>query len=161
MGVFFLLHIYIMYLILTYEIIVLVLKTKTSGTMEGGEGVIGTPSDGIVQKYTLGSSPRVEPMPQEKQTLMSTSLTQEDGVTVMEFTKYLSEEGEHTINPTGENVFLYAVGMSNDLGYHGSRGSFIAPRIQILTDTETVSPTRYPTVSCLSKCTITILKMKI
>ena len=126
MGVFFLLHIYIMYLILTYEIIVLVLKTKTSGTMEGGEGVIGTPSDGIVQKYTLGSSPRVEPMPQEKQTLMSTSLTQEDGVTVMEFTKYLAEEGEHTINPTGENVFLYAVGMSNYLGYHGaSRGSFI------------------------------------
>ena len=128
---------------------------KNTGTMEGGEGVIGTPSDGIVQKYTLGNSPRVEPMPQEKQTLMSTSLTQEDGSTVMEFTKYLSEEGEHTINPTGENVFLYAVGMSNDLGYHGSRGSFIAPRIQILTDTEAVSPTRYPTVSCLSKCTIT------
>jgi len=94
--------------------------------MEGGEGIIGTPGDGIVQKYTLGSSPRVEPMPQEKQTLMSTSLTQEDGSTVMEFTKYLAEEGEHTINPAGENVFLYAVGMSNDLGYHGaSRGSFI------------------------------------
>ena len=88
--------------------------------MEGGEGIIGLPDDGTVQKYTLGNNPRVELMPDSQQTLMSTSITQEGGKTIMEFAKYLSEPGEHEINPNGKNTFLYALGSGNSLGYHGA-----------------------------------------
>ena len=63
-------------------------------------------------------------MPAEKQTLMDTSITQEDGQTIMEFTKLLVEDGEHEI-VIGENTFLYALGGDNSLGYHsGGRGDF-------------------------------------
>ena len=33
---------------------------NNKGLMEGGEGIIGLPDDGTVQKYTLGNNPRVE-----------------------------------------------------------------------------------------------------
>jgi len=88
--------------------------------MEGGEGIIGLPDDGTVQKYILGNNPRVELMPDSQQTLMSTSITQDGGKTIMEFAKYLSEPGEHEINPNGKNTFLYALGSGNSLGYHGA-----------------------------------------
>jgi hypothetical protein len=67
----------------------------SSGTMEGGEGIIGLPDDGSVQKYDLGTSTRVQLMSDDKQTLMYTSVTQEGGQTIMEFAKYLSEPGEY------------------------------------------------------------------
>jgi len=95
-----------------------------SGTMEGGEGIIGLPDDGTVKKYYLGSSVRVDEMPDEFQTLMSSSITQADGVTTMEFAKYLDEDGEIEIVPNGNNTFLYAVGTGNELGYHAARGPF-------------------------------------
>lgn len=95
-----------------------------TGEMEGGEGIIGLPDDGTVKKYYLGTSPRVDEMPDEMQTLMSASITQEDGITTMEFAKYLEEDGEIEIVPYGENTFLFAVGSGNELGYHSARGSF-------------------------------------
>ena len=102
------------------------LYVSITGTMEGGEGIIGTPDDGMVQKYTLGSSPRIELMPADKQTLMSTSITQENGQTIMEFAKYLVEEGENEITSDGENTFLWAIGSGNSPGYHAARDNFDA-----------------------------------
>ena len=95
-----------------------------TGEMEGGEGIIGLPDDGTVKKYYLGTSPRVDEMPDDKQTLMSASITQSGGVTTMEFAKYLEEDGEIEIVPYGDNTFLYAVGSGNELGYHAARGPF-------------------------------------
>lgn len=95
-----------------------------TGEMEGGEGIIGLPDDGTVQKYYLGTSPRVEAMADDKQTLMSASITQADGKTTMDFAKYLEEDGELEIVPYGENTFLFAVGSGNELGYHAARGDF-------------------------------------
>mmetsp|Transcript_35088 Transcript_35088/g.64355 ORF Transcript_35088/g.64355 Transcript_35088/m.64355 type:complete len:739 (+) Transcript_35088:131-2347(+) len=95
-----------------------------AGTMLGGEGIIGLPEDGTVKKYILSNgqqgAARVELMEEDKQTLMNTNITQSDGKTMMEFAKYLKEDGEHEIVGDGENVFLYAMGVSNELGYHGS-----------------------------------------
>ncbi len=95
-----------------------------TGEMVGGEGIIGLPDDGTVKKYYLGTSPRVDEMPDDKQTLMSASIKQSGGITTMEFAKYLNEDGENEIIPDGENTFLFAIGSGNELGYHAARGSF-------------------------------------
>jgi hypothetical protein len=65
----------------------------------------------------------VMPMAASKQTLMDASVKLEGGMTVLKFTKMMSEEGEVEIRP-GENIFLYAQGMGVDLGYHIIRGLF-------------------------------------
>ena len=99
---------------------------STNGTMDGGVGIIGLPGDGTVMKYAMSGDRSVELMSDERQTLMGTSITQEDGVTIMEFTKYLREDGENAILANGENTFLYALGAINELLYHSSgRGSFV------------------------------------
>jgi hypothetical protein len=99
---------------------------STNGTMDGGMGIIGLPGDGTVMKYVMSGDRSVELMSDERQTLMGTSITQEDGVTIMEFTKYLREDGENAILANGENTFLYALGAINELLYHSSgRGSFV------------------------------------
>lgn len=101
-----------------------------AGTMEGGEAIIGLPDPdsggGTVKKYTLSGSRSATEMPPEKQTLMYTTVTQEEGRTVMEFAKYLKEDGdeEHEIDPSGVNTFIYALGTANTLGYHSVKGSF-------------------------------------
>lgn len=88
------------------------------GKMSGGQGIIGLPDAGTVKKYILGNVERLKLMPDEKQTLMNTNITQADGKTYMEFTKYLMENGEHEILTNGDNVFLYAMGSMNELGFH-------------------------------------------
>ena len=103
-----------------------------TGKMSGGEAIIGIPDDaddnpGTVMKYNLsGGSPRTSLMPDEKQTLMYTSITQEDGNTFMKFAKYLNEIEENEIFASGENTFLYALGeQGKGLSYHGdNKGDF-------------------------------------
>ena len=99
--------------------------------MEGAQAVIGSPTLMTVEKYTLiGSSPRIRKMSIEKQTLLYTSITtqeeQESGekTTIMEFAKYLNEEGENAIVVGGENTFIWALGSSDELNYHSGRDSF-------------------------------------
>lgn len=106
------------------------------GEMDNGIGIIGLPSSssdggsGSVEKYWLsGEDPFVERMSDDKQTLQFASITQnaDDGSTVMEFAKFLNEEDELPIllAGEGENTFLFALGGSNELGYHSSgMGSF-------------------------------------
>lgn len=94
-----------------------------NGMMAGGEAVLGLPDDGTVQKFALANA-RVQLMDAEYQTLMQNNITQVDGKTVMEFAKYLKEDGENEILADGENTFLWAVGTSNVLGYHAERDSF-------------------------------------
>jgi hypothetical protein len=114
---------------------------STNGTMNGGMGIIGLPGDGTVMKYNLSGDRSVELMSDEKQTLMDTSISQEDGVTIMEFTKYLREDGENVILANGENTFVYALGAINELLYHSSgRGSFVLDFVTALS-TETTTST--------------------
>lgn len=91
------------------------------GEMADGIGMIGLPDDGTVEKYRLyGESPFVERMSDDKQTLMFTSITQDQDGTRMEFAKFLNEEDELPILANGSNTFLYALGGSNELGFHSS-----------------------------------------
>jgi hypothetical protein len=96
------------------------------GEMDDGIGIIGLPDDGTVEKYWLyGESPNVERMSDDKQTLMFTNIIQDGDGTRMEFAKFLNEEDELPILANGDNTFLFALGNSNELGYHSSgMGSF-------------------------------------
>ena len=100
------------------------------GTMDGAVGIIGLPDGGTVMKYDLSGDRSVEVMTDDRQTLMSASITTrtEDGMTIMEFAKYLIEDGENEILANGTNTFLYALGGEDggdDLSYHADRGSFV------------------------------------
>jgi len=85
------------------------------------------PGEPAVSKYLLGAYAVPTEMPEESQTLIDTSVTQEGGVTVCEFTKLLVEEGELPIDPNGVNSFIWAVGNTNELAYHRSRGQVDIP----------------------------------
>ena len=108
------------------------LAFSNDGRMVGSEAVIGTPSDGIVQKYVLGDSSKrggPTPMSDDKQTLTRADcFINDDGQTIMKFTKPLVEDGEIEIyaGESGEdNIMLHASGWSGDsLGYHKSRMVF-------------------------------------
>jgi len=88
-----------------------------------------------VQKYSLGAySPQgVQPFPQIQQTLNNTWVEQNDTMTIMRFTKKLTEENEFTIHASvgeeeGEetriNNFMWAYGFGNTLGFHAQFGAF-------------------------------------
>ncbi|KAL7551747.1 hypothetical protein ACHAWF_014941, partial [Thalassiosira exigua] len=96
------------------------------GSMIGSDAVVGLPDEGTVLKYELGgkSDDQVVAMSGERQTLMDTSVVQEEGKTVVKFAKLLVENGEVPILEEGTNHFLLAVGGSNDLYYHMARLSF-------------------------------------
>ncbi|KAL7553589.1 hypothetical protein ACHAWF_016888 [Thalassiosira exigua] len=109
------------------------------GTMYGSDAVLGLPSDGSVFKYELFWTPDV--MPESNQTLMGTSLIQEDDKTILSFTKLLVEEGEVPIGEE-ESVFLHARG-GERLGYHEERSSF---KLSFVTEAPTASPSLEPTL---------------
>eukprot|EP00804_Cyclotella_cryptica_P028334 CCRYP_013208-RA/>CCRYP_013208-RA protein AED:0.12 eAED:0.12 QI:0/0/0.5/1/0/0/2/241/391 len=97
-----------------------------SGEMIGGEAVIGLPDEGTVRKFNLyaESMDGVVEMDDASQTLMETSIVQENGMTIMSFAKYLDEDQYGIFESGRANSFIWAVGSSNTLGYHPERGHF-------------------------------------
>eukprot|EP00579_Thalassiosira_antarctica_P032243 CAMPEP_0201991450 /NCGR_PEP_ID=MMETSP0905-20130828/274_1 /ASSEMBLY_ACC=CAM_ASM_000554 /TAXON_ID=420261 /ORGANISM="Thalassiosira antarctica, Strain CCMP982" /LENGTH=216 /DNA_ID=CAMNT_0048545865 /DNA_START=59 /DNA_END=706 /DNA_ORIENTATION=- len=99
-----------------------------TGMMYGANFVLANAGYDSVQKYnsTFDETKQkpVVAMDETHQTLMNNKVTYEDGVTVVEFTKLLKEEGEHEILADGDNTFLWAVGSSNAVGYHAARAQF-------------------------------------
>ena len=94
---------------------------SADGSMAGSQAIIGIPSAGTVLKYDLTTT--ATPMSEDRQTLSGTSLTEADGMVIIEFTKLLIEDGEVPILEGAENTFIYARG-HNELGYHGMYGRF-------------------------------------
>ena len=65
-------------------------------------------------------------MDTKHQMLMGASIAEADGITVMEYAKYLQEDGEYEIFSNGKNSFLYVLSTNAMLGYHGSgKGTFM------------------------------------
>lgn len=91
------------------------------GTMNGGHGITGLSAWGVNKVNMMTGN--VELMADEKQTLESTSFEQVDGKTMMKFAKLLVEDGENEIAASGPTTFLWAIGSSNDPGYHAARGA--------------------------------------
>ncbi|KAL7580487.1 hypothetical protein ACA910_003619 [Epithemia clementina (nom. ined.)] len=99
--------------------------------MVGAEAVIGFPSadpnsPSAPTKFHMNSKTGdgVVPMAAEQQTLMNATIAQTDTQTILQFTKFLSEEGEHPIFSDRPNTFLFAHGANNGAGPHISYGSF-------------------------------------
>lgn len=79
----------------------------------------GSPDTGIPQKYRL-SQGFIEIMPPEEQTLTDASVVvNENGQTVMKFTKPLVEPNQIPITPGDNNLLWANGGDSTDIGYHG------------------------------------------
>lgn len=93
------------------------------GKMEGSESIVGLPG-GDVSKYDL-SGYKAKLLPDSQQTLTNTSCSGEDGKFNMTFTKLLVEGGEVPILEDGANIFLYAKGETDEVGYHISQKAFI------------------------------------
>ena len=127
-----------------------------TGRMIGAEAVIGLPDEGTVLKYDLTgkSTSAVVPMSDDKQTLIDTSITQEGGMTVMSFTKFLDEDQYEIV--VGPNTFIFALGSSNSLGYHADRGAF---SVDLVAEEETVTTSSEPasTTSTTAEETTTML----
>jgi len=123
-----------------------------SEAMVPNTAIIGLPDDEKVEKYSLESRSvdGVNPL-NERQTLSATSITQNNGITTLKFTKPLFEENEVSISGVGDIRFNWAFGSSNDLGFHASRGSLVAPFAACLNpdvvDEETEAPTSALTAS--------------
>lgn len=88
--------------------------------MHPAEAIMGLPEEGSVLKYDLSaeSESGVVPMSDDKQTLVNTNITQEDGMTVMTFAKYLDEDQYPLV--VGDNTCIYAESTSNSFGFHNN-----------------------------------------
>ena len=106
------------------------LGISETGDMIGSTAVIGLPDSNDVTNpglYSLDGKTNslVRLLPPDEQTLLGSSIVQEDGVTVMRFAKLIDESSEDfIINVPGVTTFIYAASDSNQFGYHGmKRGS--------------------------------------
>ena len=95
-----------------------------STSMIPNTAIIALPDDNKVQKYSLASKSLsgVVPLESSQQTLTDATVTQEDGRTIMTFTKKLVESDEVAV-VEGTNKFNWAFGSSNTLAFHAKRGS--------------------------------------
>ena len=95
-----------------------------SPAMVPNVAVIGLPDEGTVLKYNLGGKDvsAVTSLEEDRQSLTDTIISQNETHTVLMFTKPLLEQGEPDVS-VGDNLFLWAVGGSNVLGYHGPEGN--------------------------------------
>ena len=98
---------------------------SVDGQMQNAEAVLGLPGK-MPRKYDLNgkSIDTVVEMPANKQTLIDASLEVDaEERTVLRFTKIMNEEDEIEIKQGGEIHLLYALGTSQELGYHAERKS--------------------------------------
>jgi len=104
------------------------------GVMIGGQTVIGQPNVAISSenpgKYSLTdkAASGIVLMGSSSQTLINASITQDTsaGTTTLTYIKIVEESGEHSIDPSGNNTFIYAIGSDNNFpNYHGARGTIV------------------------------------
>lgn len=133
---------------------------QTANAMVGGEAIIGLPDENSVRKYQMTgkSANLVTPMAELMQTLWDESIVQEDGKTIMTFTKWLVEENELEI-AEGRNDFLFASGSSNTLAYHAARTgvsvNLMAEELDVLTTTTSTEMMDETTTATTSEAAVT------
>lgn len=94
-----------------------------NGIMPGSTACIGLPDDSSIespQLYDIGDRNQASIVVASEQILTSSSLTQENGQTILTCTSPLgSTTSGYSISSTGDNKFIYAWGDTNTFGYHG------------------------------------------
>jgi DOMON domain/Eukaryotic cytochrome b561 len=97
---------------------------SNTGLMVPSKAVIGLPDTGIVSSYNMTSKSLAGVTKFDSPlTLTETSIVQNDTHTVLAFTKPLVDWKEFIASTTASNSYIWAVGSSNELGWHGQRGS--------------------------------------
>ena len=95
--------------------------------MVGNTAVIGMPNSGVVEKYFLGGTQvdRVTALDDQFQTLEAGEIQQNETHTVLNYQRKLVEsEMEKEIDPSVPQIFIFAIGRSNNFGVHGQKGAF-------------------------------------
>merc|ERR1711976_339144 len=87
--------------------------------MIGTSAVIALPDDNVVQQYSLTARSRGGVNPSERQSLIESNVSQENGTTVATFKQLLSDNG---VELTPDSFYLLARGSGNSLAYHPNRG---------------------------------------
>lgn len=105
----------------------LAVALSSTGGMIGSEAIIGLPDEPVGMsnpgKYDLGAYSVSAITIKDNQSLMDSSILQDDSTTTMTFVKLLEEPDELMFDPLGVNTFLWAHGTSNTLGYHSNNRS--------------------------------------
>lgn len=104
------------------------LAVSPTGRMVGSQAVLGRPdaTGDPVMIYDLEAKSVDQVVPADTpEILLSSSLTQANGVTTLTFTVPLDTDG-YRVNSSGETGYLYAVGFDNGLSYHEHRSPFRA-----------------------------------
>ena len=114
--------------------------------MTGGDAVVGEPDldgGGTARMHALlGKVPRlVIPFPLDSEILVDTEVTQTNIATTLTFTRVLYGDANE-ISLEEENVFLWAYGIDNDLGFHQGKGCIEGVRFSTI---QTTTPTTTPT----------------
>jgi hypothetical protein len=109
----------------------------TTETMVGSHAVIGLPASSdqpMLYRLTSYDSSTFEQF--DAQSLIDSSILQNTTGTVLQFTIPLEESNRNPISMTDPTLFMWAVGTSNQLGYHSQRGGFthLPQTCTILTD---------------------------
>lgn len=109
--------------------------------MINSTAVVGLPDTGVVAKYDLiGKGPDEQVgADATRQRLTATSVTQQDGKTILAFTKPLVDGPEFPV-AIGEITVMWAVGSTNDFEYHAARGSMVTTLTQCLEGGQTNAP---------------------
>jgi DOMON domain len=111
---------------LTYEGAVWISwAVSPTGKMDKSLAITGSPDLGDKpMKYDMiGYS--INEVPAERQTLTDAIFTQNDTHTYFKFTKLMEEGEEQPITADAENIFLWAIGPTNDvMSVHTKRGEF-------------------------------------
>lgn len=95
------------------------------GKMIGSEAWIALPDiNSTPVIYNLNSYLRQGARVADDQTLQNGLILQSSGSTVMRFDKLLNDGDNVPIDGSGDVVFIWAIGRSNDLGFHMRRGAF-------------------------------------
>ena len=97
----------------------------TALAMPDSVAVIALPGKEAPEKYDLTSKTFSGVNSSPQQTLSGATMNQNSTHTTMTFTKLLQEDGEPTVSLTESNNFLYAIGTSNDLGFHAIGQAFV------------------------------------
>jgi hypothetical protein len=112
-----------------------------STVMVPNVAIIGLPAANTVLKYDLSARvvSGVLAASSDRQTLSNAFIVQENGSTIMSFSRALEETDETTV-VTGSNTILVAYGASNTLAFHSYRLATTATFTECIASAPTISP---------------------
>lgn len=100
--------------------------SSAAGSMFPSNVIIGKPDEEVSLtnpgKYSIGARAlsAIQILSDDRQTLINATLVQNDGQTIMSFSKILVEPDEVGIEGDGLNTFIFSYGVDNNFGQHAS-----------------------------------------